>query len=193
MIDSGMPIPRFILASASPRRADLLRAAGFDFEVVAADADETRRPGESPEDYVRRVAEAKAAAVARQRRGVAVVAADTVVVVDEHILGKPADDEDARRMLRLLSGRTHEVLTGVTVASGASQTAIDVTTVEFSPISAEEVDWYVASGEPADKAGGYAIQGLASRFIRGIEGSYSNVVGLPVDLVYLMLSDIEAK
>jgi septum formation protein len=185
-----MSTPRFILASSSPRRAELLRAAGFEFEVVTGTVDESLRAAESPEDYVRRIADAKAAAVAKRRRDLPVIAADTIVVVDETVLGKPKDDQDARRMLRLLSGRTHEVLTGVTLSNGRTQTAIDVTTVEFSPISDSEIDWYVASGEPADKAGAYAIQGLASRFIRAIEGSYSNVVGLPVDVVYLMLSSL---
>lgn len=187
-----MTIPRFVLASASPRRAELLRIAGFQFDVMPSDADETRKAGESPEDYVRRVSLAKAAAVAKKATGVPVVAADTVVVVDDRILGKPANGDDARRMLRLLSDRTHEVLTAVTVVGKGKQTAIDVTTVEFSALSEEEIDWYVASGEPADKAGAYAIQGLASRFVRAIEGSYTNVVGLPVDLVYLMLSELES-
>jgi septum formation protein len=184
-----MKIPRFVLASSSPRRADLLRAAGFEFDVIRIRVDETRRQGESPDVYVKRIAEAKAVAGAKQANGRPVVAADTVVVVDERMLGKPSDDDDARRMLKLLSGRTHDVLTGVALASGRVQTVIDVTTVEFEPLSEEEITWYVASGEPADKAGAYAIQGLASRFIRAIEGSYTNVVGLPVDLVYLMLSE----
>jgi septum formation protein len=190
---------RLILASASPRRAELLRAAGIAFDVVAADVDESVHAGEPAEAYARRVAEAKARAVCRRAGGV-VLAADTVVVVDAHILGKPADEHDARRMLRLLAGRAHQVLTGVCVceagprpsdglAAGSPRVAlaVDRTLVEFAPLTGAEIDWYVASGEPMDKAGAYAIQGLASRFVSRIEGSYSNVVGLPVARVYEML------
>jgi septum formation protein len=179
---------RFILASASPRRADLLRAAGFDFDVVPGTADETVHEGEPPDAYVRRVAEAKAATLRVQARGLPVLAADTVVVVDGLILGKPVDAADARRMLRLLSGRTHVVMTGVSLSNARIRTEVEVTSVQFSVLSDEEITWYVASGEPVDKAGAYAIQGLASRFVRRIDGSYSNVVGLPVGLVYRMLT-----
>lgn len=182
-----LTIPRIILASQSPRRAELLRAAGIDFEVRAADVDEALRDGESPHDYVRRLAIEKARAVTAADTEV-VLAADTTVVVDEHILAKPADRGDAARMLRLLAGREHEVLTGVCVRRGGQVDArIAATRVEFLPMTDEEIAWYVASGEPTDKAGAYAIQGLASRFISGIDGSYSNVVGLPVALVYEML------
>lgn len=180
-----------ILASASPRRAELLRAAGFDVEVRASHADETVRPGESPEQYVRRVAEAKAQAVLPAAGDRPVVAADTVVLVDGRMLGKPCDVRDAVAMLRALSGRRHQVMTGVTVAVGLQQwTSVEVTDVEFAPLSDDEIGWYVASGEPADKAGAYAVQGLASRFVRRVDGSYSNVVGLPVALVYRMLAEI---
>lgn len=172
-----------ILASASPRRAELLRAAAIPFEVVVANVDESVLPGEKPRDHVRRLAEAKARAVADRMAGRLVLAADTVVVVDGLILGKPADQADARRMLRLLSGRGHEVMTGVCLDR---RVEVAVTTVEFAPLSDAEIEWYVASGEPADKAGAYAIQGLASRFVTRLEGSYSNVVGLPVTLVYAM-------
>ena len=188
----------FILASASPRRAELLRAAGFDFEVRPAGADETVHPGELPEAYVRRVAEAKARAVLPAAGDRPVIAADTVVVVDGRILGKPADAEDAAAMLRALSGRRHQVLTGVNVSvrSSASgeparvdeRTSVEVTHVDFATLSDAEIAWYVSSGEPADKAGAYAVQGLASRFVRRVEGSYSNVVGLPVEVVYRMLA-----
>ncbi len=179
---------RLLLASASPRRADLLRAAGYEFDVVPADVDESVLPREGPEAYVRRVSEAKAAAVASKAQGRIVLAADTVVVVDGEILGKPVDAADAARMLRLLSGRGHEVLTGVTiVGEGQILTNTATSAVELAHLSPAEIDWYVATGEPMDKAGAYAIQGLASRFVVRIEGSYSNVVGLPVALVSAML------
>ena len=183
-----------ILASASPRRADLLRAAGIEFDVLAANVDESVRSGEDPEAYVRRLAEDKARAVMPQAGDRPVLAADTVVVVNGAILGKPADSEDARRMLRRLSGRIHRVVTGVALAVGgrgsmsrAATTdvavAVEVTAVEFAELSETDIAWYVASGESADKAGAYAVQGLASRFVTRIEGSYSNVVGLPVAVV----------
>jgi len=182
---------RLLLASASPRRAELLRSAGFDFDVQAASVDETPHQGEAPEAYVRRIAEAKArTALASEAHDRVVLAADTTAVVDGRILGKPDDDADAARMLRLLSGRRHEVLTGVTLASVATlETCVEVTGVEFAPLSDDEIAWYVASGEPSDKAGAYAVQGLASRFVTRIEGSYSNVVGLPLSLVYRMLTE----
>jgi len=179
-----------LLASASPRRAELLRAAGFDFDVMPADVDETLHTGESPADYVRRVAGAKARAVLPAAGGRVVLGADTTVVVDRQILAKPADAADAGRMLRLLAGRAHDVMTGVVLAAGSrTVTGLEVTRVLFAPLSEDEIAWYVASGEPADKAGGYAVQGLASRFVTRLEGSYSNVVGLPVSLVYRLLQE----
>ena len=182
---------RLILASASPRRSELLRAAGIQFDVLPADIDESALPGESAEHHVRRLAEAKACAVLPRAGGRPVLSADTVVVVAGEILGKPADEADARRILRLLSGRSHEVITGVCLrrheGEGGRQTSeVAVTTVEFAPLNDAEIAWYVASGEPRDKAGAYAIQGLASRFVTRIDGSYSNVVGLPVAVVYRM-------
>ena len=180
---------RIVLASASPRRAELLRAAGIEFDVMPADADETVHPGETAEAYVRRVAEAKVRAVAARVNDRVVLAADTTVVVDGVMLGKPADDEDAKRMLRLLSGRTHEVLTAVAVYRGPKgSVAVERTAVEFASLSDYEIAWYVATGEPRDKAGAYAIQGYASRFVRRVNGSYSNVVGLPIALACEMLS-----
>lgn len=179
--------PRLILASASPRRAELLHAARIDFDVMPAHVDESVLPGEGPVGHVTRLAEAKALTVKEQAGGERpILAADTVVVVDDRILGKPAGEHDARRMLRLLSGRTHEVITGVCLACPAGDVLLEhaTTTVEFCPLTNAEVDAYVASGEPADKAGAYAIQGLASRFITRVDGSYTNVVGLPVALVY---------
>jgi septum formation protein len=201
---------RIILASASPRRAELLHAAGIEFDVMPANVDETVHPGETPEEYVQRVAEAKATAVRHRANGRPVLAADTVVVVDKVILGKPVDREDAKRMLRTLSGRSHDVLTAVLLSRGPTPPStqggfgeprgsappqvdkrIDLTTVEFAPLTGDEIDWYVATGEPDDKAGAYAIQGYASRFITRIDGSYSNVVGLPVALVYEMINSLE--
>jgi septum formation protein len=179
---------KVILASASPRRAELLRAAGIDFDVMPANADETLHPHESPEAYVTRVADAKARAVLPLAAGRAILAADTVVVVDGTILGKPVDRADAARMLRMVSGRSHDVITGVIVICGATTTRLARTSVEFAALSDEDIEWYVATGEPADKAGAYAIQGYASRFITRIAGSYSNVVGLPVAVVCEMLS-----
>jgi septum formation protein len=190
MGSSDLLLGRIVLASASPRRAELLRAAGIDFEVQPANVDETIATGELPNEYVARLAEAKARLVYEQDFHRTVLAADTAVVVDAHILGKPLDDSDASRMLRMLSGRTHEVLTAVSVFHPGQivDTRVDVTTVEFAELSDTDINWYVSSGEPMDKAGAYAVQGLASRFVTRIEGSYSNVVGLPVALVYQMLT-----
>jgi septum formation protein len=181
-----------ILASRSPRRAELLRAAGIDFIVRAADVDETPHPNEAPRDYVVRLAVEKAQAIPAADDET-VLAADTTVVIDNEILGKPLDAADAVRMLRALSGRRHEVVTGICLKRGDQIIRdIDVTTVEFSPLTDAEIQAYVNSGEPMDKAGAYAIQCLASRFIPRIEGSYSNVVGLPVALVSQALSKLNS-
>jgi septum formation protein len=184
MASGSTDLPRIVLASASPRRADLLRAAGIAFDIIVADVDETPQPGERAFDYVRRLARDKAEAVRARAGNAPVLAADTAVVIDGEILGKPRDGDDATRMLRLLSGRVHEVLTGICLDRYG---LVETTTVEFAPMEEQEIAWYVASGEPMDKAGAYAIQGLASRFVRRIDGSYSNVVGLPVALVYELL------
>lgn len=177
-----------VLASASPRRQELLRKAGIAFEVHPAHIAEDPLPGEDAKDCAERLAREKALAVAAQRPHDMVLGADTVVVIDGQILGKPLDAADAARMLRLLSGRTHQVITGVcVVASGRWSVASETTSVTVSQISQEEIASYVASGEPMDKAGAYAIQGLASRWIPCIAGDYSNVVGLPVELVRRML------
>ena len=190
MESSDLLLGRIVLASASPRRAELLRAAGIDFEVQPANVDEAIAAGESPNEYVSRLAEAKARLVYERDVRRTVLAADTAVVVDAHILGKPLDETDASRMLRMLSGGTHEVLTAVSVFHPGQivDTRVEATTVEFAPLSDTDINWYVSSGEPMDKAGAYAVQGLASRFVTRIEGSYSNVVGLPVALVYQMLT-----
>ena len=189
---------RLILASASPRRVELLTAAGYRFEVQSADIDERVTPGEAAEDYVQRLAVEKARAVLErtnpQSDDVLVIGADTTVVVDGEILGKPEDDEDSARMVRLLAGRPHRVLTGVSLCSRSLQLeAVDETLVFFQPMSDNDVHWYVASGEGRDKAGAYAIQGLASRFIPRIDGSHSNVVGLPVAVVAELLIRAESR
>jgi septum formation protein len=214
---------RLVLASASPRRAELLRSAGIDFDVLVANVDESLRPGETAGQHVGRLAQEKALKVLPQAGQRPVLGADTVVVVDGQILGKPADAWDATRMLRLLSGRRHQVMTGVAlvctrtpepakagpydsgVDSGPAETGpydsgvdsepaeavpydsvvdVAVTTVEFAALTDAQIAAYVVSGEPMDKAGAYAIQGLASRYVTRIDGSYSNVVGLPVAVVY---------
>jgi septum formation protein len=181
---------RLILASASPRRSELLRAAGYAFDVVPADVDERTRSAESPDAYVRRVALDKARVVAACVPDALVLAADTCVVIDGHILGKPIDGADGARMLRLLSGRAHEVLTGVAVIGPAGTSVESASSrVVFATLTEGDIAWYLASGEPADKAGAYAIQGLASRFVERIDGSCSNVVGLPVAVASRMLRE----
>jgi septum formation protein len=175
---------KLVLASASPRRKALLDAAGIPCMVIPADVNETPEPGETPAGHVVRLARAKALEVARSEPHATILGADTVVVADGRILGKPTDDEDARRMLRRLSGCVHQVYTGVALwRHGTIRDGVEVTDVEMTCLSEAQIDWYVASGEPADKAGAYAIQGLASRFVTRISGSYTNVVGLPVALV----------
>jgi septum formation protein len=179
-----------VLASASPRRQELLRNAGIAFEIQPAHIAEDPLPGESAKDCAERLAREKALAVARQRPNDAILGADTVVVIGDQILGKPVDAADATRMLRLLSGRTHQVITGVCLVTGGQwSVASETTSVAMSEISAEEIAEYILSGEPMDKAGAYAIQGVASRWIPRIEGDYSNVVGLPVARVYRMLRE----
>jgi septum formation protein len=181
-----------VLASASPRRQELLHNAGIAFETQPADIPEDPLPGEFAKSCAERLARDKAVAVARLRPGDTVLGADTVVAIDDQILGKPVDASDATRMLGLLSGRTHQVITGVCLlAGGECSVASETTTVIMAEISAKEIRDYVASGEPMDKAGAYAIQGIASRWIPRIEGDYSNVVGLPVALVYRMLRDAQ--
>ena len=185
---------KLILASSSPRRAEVLADAGFTFEAVAAGVDESRRTGEQAEAYVRRLAEAKARAVAGGVSPPAIViAADTVVVMDGEVLGKPASAEDAGRMLRRLSGRTHQVLTGLAVLripGGAARVEIEMTQVTFAPLAEAEIEAYVTSGEPLDKAGAYAIQGRGGRFVARVEGCYFNVVGLPLARLYRILREM---
>ena len=193
-------LPKIILASASPRRAEILRTVGWPFETLVVNIDESRHDDEDAAMYVQRLAQQKAEAAAAMigrnptREGAAftvtIVAADTTVVIDDHILEKPADNDDAKRMLRLLNNRWHQVLTGVAIINGANaqtKVAHEQTKVKFAAMSDEDIDWYVSTGEPIDKAGAYAIQGLGARFIEGIRGDYFNVVGLPVRLLYELI------
>src|SRR3954471_13462195 len=189
---TSMKVPHLILASASPRRAELLRSAGIPFTVDVADIAEHAKGGESPLQHAERLAEEKAEVVAKRNPGKIVLGADTIVVVDDQILGKPRDAADATRMLHLLSGRSHEVITGVCIAFAETgnpklETRSERTTVHFGQLSSDDIQKYIETKEPMDKAGAYAIQGIASRWIYKIEGDYANVVGLPVALVWKML------
>jgi septum formation protein len=191
-------IPLFeplVLASGSPRRAEILTTVGWQFEKIVPAIDETPQPGEAPEAYVCRLAVEKAAAVSATLPNRIVLGADTTVVVDGAIVGKPETDSDAVRMLRALRGRWHEVLTGVAlVRSGAQSVTIadhERTRVRFADMTDAEVDWYVATREPMDKAGAYAAQGCGALFVRAIEGDYWNVIGLPIQLVFRMVQRIE--
>jgi nucleoside triphosphate pyrophosphatase len=185
---------KLILASASPRRAEVLRDAGISFEVCVVPVEEVARPGEEVEEMVGRLAEEKACAAAAQIHAPAIIiGADTTVEVGGRILGKPRDAAEAREMLSFLSGRIHRVLTGLCVLrvpEGGSRSAVEDTRVTFAPLTQEEIADYVASGEPFDKAGGYAIQGRAGRYITRIEGCYFNVVGLPLARLYPLLKDL---
>lgn len=193
---------KLILASASPRRAEILRNAGFDFEIMPTEVDESVRPRESAAEYVRRLAEGKARAAAQKlvakfrRDSAIIIAADTTVVLDEKILGKPASADDARSTLRRLSGKTHDVLTGLAVLplrDTGIRLGVESTRVTFARMTEQEIEDYVASGEPFDKAGAYAIQGRCGRFITRIEGCYFNVMGLPLARLYSILCEIENK
>jgi septum formation protein len=178
----------WVLASSSPRRRDLLGLLCSNFEVIPSQIEESQRPGESPIQMVQRLAKEKAMAVHQFRPESLVIGADTVVVCEGQILGKPVSPEEARAMLQKLSGRTHEVMTGLCVLKGETA-AVDAarTLVRFSLLSGEEIEDYLATGEPFDKAGAYATQGKAARFVEAIEGCFFNVVGLPVSLLYRML------
>ncbi len=183
-----------ILASASPRRSELLRNAGISFVVEPGHVPEQPLLDEPPLQYAQRLARDKARAVFARNPDNVVLGADTVVVTDEHLLEKPADAQDATRMLRLLSARAHQVITGVSlIARDFERTEAEITEVRFSPLSDREIDDYVLTGEPMDKAGAYAIQGMASRWVERIDGCYFNVVGLPVPRVYRMMRALEAE
>jgi len=181
--------PKLILASASPRRQELLREAGINFEVHPAHIAETRNAGERALDYAQRLAQEKALKVAKRFPADFVLGADTIVVVDEQVLEKPASEDEAARMLRALSGRTHQVITAVSLAGPAAyqDTRACTTQVHFRPLEEQEIQEYIAGREPMDKAGAYAIQGGAARWVIRLEGDYSNVVGLPLPLVKEML------
>jgi nucleoside triphosphate pyrophosphatase len=184
--------PTIILASASPRRSELLRQLGIQFTIAPADVDERIRPGETPEGYAERLSLDKARAAAGKAGGGIVIAADTIVVLDNEILGKPSDAQDAVRMLSMLSGNSHRVITALSLmdaVTGTTLTRTSETRVRFFPLSAEQIASYVATGEPLDKAGAYGIQGKGALLISGIEGCYFNVVGLPLSLLGQMLSE----
>jgi len=186
---------KLILASSSPRRAEILNSVGWPFEVAVAGIDESRLEGEDPVTYVQRLARSKAETVAaRVERGL-VLGADTTVVVGDELLGQPGDEDDAQRMLKLLSGKWHEVLTGVAlvVAEDRARTLVDFekTRVRFAELSATEIDWYLSTGEAMGKAGAYGIQGTAGIFIEEIQGDYFNIVGLPIRLVYKLAKRID--
>jgi septum formation protein len=185
---------KLILASSSPRRAEILRDAGFSFVVVASAVDEAPIPGESPNALVQRLADAKAELAAARAAGPAIVlAADTVVTLEGRIFGKPRSSDDARHMLEALSDRTHAVVTGVTLIrlpDAERRSFVESTFVYFAQLSAEEITRYLATGEPHDKAGAYAIQGRAGRYIPRIEGDYFNVVGLPLARVTQALAEL---
>ena len=188
---------KLILASQSPRRAEILTTVGWQFEAIAANIDETRLPSEDALTYVTRLARTKAETVAKQiESGGLVLGADTVVVIDEEILGQPRDDDDARRMLSLLSGKWHQVVTGVALARriDLSQIIVDqqTTRVLFAELSRQQIDWYISTGEPQGKAGAYAIQGKGALLIKEIQGDYFNVVGLPIRLVYKLLLGMDS-
>lgn len=187
----GLRLPRLVLASGSPRRAEIMNSVGWTFIKSVPDVDESVIDGEEPEDYVQRLAGEKALAVASSHPGEIILAADTTVVIDGEIIGKPIDLDDARAMISKLSGNWHEVLTGVAVArNGDERIGMQRTRVKFAPMTDAEIDFLVEKGDPLDKAGAYAVQAQAALFIEGIEGDYWNVVGLPISLVYRLVGEL---
>lgn len=186
---SKVDLPRLILASGSPRRSEIMNSVGWEFTKDVPDIDESELPGETPESYVQRLAATKAGAVAKRHAGEIVLGADTTVVIDGQIIGKPVDMADARRMLEMLSGRWHEVLTGVAIVrDGDPRIGLQRTRVKFSEMTPAEIEFLAEQGDPLDKAGAYAVQAQAALFIEGIEGDYWNVVGLPISLVYRLVT-----
>ena len=183
---------KLVLASSSPRRAEILERAGWPHEIMVAGIDEALFPNEEAAAYVQRLARSKAEAVASRLSQGLVLGADTTVVVGSEILGQPADEADARKMLDLLNAKWHEVLTGVALVrvGGESRVAYETTRVRFAEMSESEIEWYIATGEPFGKAGAYGIQGKASLFIEEIEGDYFNIMGLPIRLVYELSASI---
>jgi nucleoside triphosphate pyrophosphatase len=193
-----MNFPAVYLASRSPRRRELLGQMTVDFAVIAPDVDESVRPGEKPADYVMRIAMAKAKAgramLSAGKNNKPVLAADTAVIIDEQILGKPVDDGDARNMLKRLSGKTHQVMTAVALASSTQLlTDLSVSEVRFAKLSEAEIDWYIQTGEGRDKAGSYAVQGLGALFIDQIQGSYSGIMGLPIRETGQLLMQLKSQ
>lgn len=184
-----LKLPKIILASGSPRRAEILTSTGWAFERDVPDVDETRLGGEPAGEYVMRLARAKAETIAARHPGEIVLGADTIVVINGEILGKPVDESDARDMLAKLSASRHVVLTGIAVVNGTTKTAIQQTGVTFAEMNDDEIEFLVRMGDPLDKAGAYAVQAQAALFIEGIQGDYWNVVGLPINLVYKMITD----
>ena len=184
---------RFILASSSPRRRELLASIGVAYDIVPPHVPEEHRPGEAPEEYVARLSRDKAEAVARQHPAQWIIAADTTVLLGDQLLEKPADKRDAARMLSLIAGRTHTVYTGVTLQNLGrqySETRVAESEVRMLPLSASDISWYVETGEPLDKAGAYAVQGIGGMFIDSIHGSYTNVVGLPLAMLFQMMRKV---
>jgi septum formation protein len=178
-------LPKLVLASGSPRRSEIMNSVGWEFYKDVPDIDESELDGEDPSDYVSRLAEEKARSIGGRHPGEIVLGADTTVVIHERIIGKPVDLEDARRMIGMLSGNWHEVLTGIAVVrNGNAEVGIQRTRVKFAEMNDDEIDFLVEKGDPLDKAGAYAVQAQAALFIEGIEGDYWNVVGLPISLVY---------
>ena len=179
-----------ILASGSPRRSEILSAVGWEFTKQVPDIDETEIRGETPDDYVLRLAKKKAEIIADKHAGSIVLGADTTVVIDGKIIGKPADLDDARCMIEMLSGKEHEVLTGIAiVVGGKTVSGIQRTLVKFAEMNKDEIEFLATEGEPLDKAGGYAVQAQAALFIEYIDGDYWNVVGLPISLVYRLMTE----
>jgi septum formation protein len=181
---------KFILASSSPRRRELLASIGLDFDVLPSNIPEVRGDDESPEEYVARLSREKAAAIAARHPSRWIIAADTTVLLGDQMLEKPLDDDDAKRMLATIAGRTHIVYTGVTlqnVERGWHETRVATSEVRMLPLDGQDIAWYVATGEPRDKAGAYAVQGIGALFIDSIHGSYTNVVGLPLATLFQML------
>ncbi len=186
-----MELKRIVLASGSPRRSEILNSVGWEFEKIVPEIDETEFDGENPDAYVLRLAETKSKVISDQNPGAIVLGADTTVVIDGRIVGKPVDHEDARRMIKELSGVWHDVLTGIAFShDGSTKSAVQKTSVKFVEMNASEIDFLVEFGEPLDKAGAYAVQAQAALFIERIEGDYWNVVGLPVSLVYRLYAEI---
>ncbi len=190
--DENMNLPKLVLASGSPRRAEILNAVGWEFEKIVADIDEEERVGEAGTDYVVRLAREKAGAVAKLKPKGLVLGADTTVICEGNILAKPVDRQDAFRMIAELSGKTHSVLTGIAlVKDGQIESGVEETFVTFSRMNREEIEFLVENGAPLDKAGGYAVQAQAALFIERIEGDYWNVVGLPIQFVYRLAQRFE--